>query len=264
MKLYLKILSNSFKTMSSFRFDYIINIMFSLTFLTVQVYTWKALFAYGVNVNGNVDLNGMIAYSIIGMATSSVTSSGIMKEINAMVLSGEIGHRLLLPVNFKRHFLYTNVSQNIFNTLYNCFPQLLIGILIFHLNFDFRFLNLPLFIISLILGFFINFYFNFIMGLTVFWLKNSYFLGCMTSAVTTLFSGRTVPLWFFPSWLLGISVFLPFRYIIFEPTSILLGVNSYMESGRTILIQILWILILYILSEVVWKSAQKIVFAQGG
>ncbi len=264
MKLYLKILSNNFKTMSSFRFDYIIDILFSLTFLTVQVYTWKALFSYGVNVSGGVDLNSMIAYSIISMATASVTSSGIMREINSMVTSGEIGHRLLLPVDFKRHFLYTNISQNIFNTLYNCLPQLLIGILIFHLSFDFRLLNLLLFIVSLIMGFLINFYFNFIMGLTVFWLKNSYFLGCMTNAITTLFSGRTVPLWFFPSWLLGISAFLPFRYIIFEPTSILLGVNSYAESIRVIFIQILWILILYVLGEIVWKSAKKIVFAQGG
>lgn len=79
-----------------------------------------------------------------------------------------------------------------------------------------------------------------------------------------LFSGALVPIWFFPESLKKISIFLPFRYIVFEPLSILLNKKNIYEILNILFLQILWIGILMCVVRVVWDRGRRKIMIQGG
>jgi len=264
-RLYVKMISCTFKTRISFRTDYIISTAFSFFAMLLQISIWQALFAArnGKSLAG-IGLNDMIAYNIIVTFTSGISSCYIMHELNNMVRKGEIAQRLLLPLGFRRHMFFSGISSNIFWTIYSALPPCIIAIIVYGFNFNIKAENLCLYIISAILAFLINFCFGFIMGLTVFWFKNAFFLSWMTGAFMSLFSGSFVPMWFFPGWLNNVSVYLPFRYILFEPASILLGKYLPGKAFEIVIVQIIWIGLLWALGDILWRKGQKIVFSQGG
>ena len=187
-----------------------------------------------------------------------------MTELNKMVLDGSISNQLLLPLNFHRHLFLSELANNVFGTLYNTIPPFLMGIFIFGIHFDFVFRNLLFYCAAIILGFGINFLYQLVLGLTVIWLRNSFFLKNLDSLLTKLFSGSMVPLWFFPSWLHLISAWLPFRFIIFEPIAILLNKKTLEEVGMIFLWQVVWLAVLMIINVIIWYRGKRKLMIQGG
>ncbi len=79
-----------------------------------------------------------------------------------------------------------------------------------------------------------------------------------------LFSGSFVPLWFYPDWLYAISACLPFRLIFFEPISIFLGRYAVEDMLQIVLLQLVWLAVLYAAGVWVWSKAQTKVMVHGG
>lgn len=75
-------------------------------------------------------------------------------------------------------------------------------------------------------------------------------------------SGR--PVWFFPEGLKALSVFLPFRYIVFEPTAILVSAKSCEETVTVLAMQLVWIAVLYGAAAFVWSRGRRRLMIQGG
>ncbi|MDE6636355.1 MAG: ABC-2 family transporter protein, partial [Lachnospiraceae bacterium] len=99
---------------------------------------------------------------------------------------------------------------------------------------------------------------------SVIWFRNAFFLNNINSVLLNLFSGATVPIWFFPRGLKALSDFLPFRYIVFEPVSILLGTKDSSEIIFVLWMQILWIAILYSAVTFIWNRGRHKIMIQGG
>lgn len=259
-----KILAMSFKEKSIFRFDYIIGTLFSFLYIVLKVYLWKGL--YGISeaaVNG-ILLNDMLVYSILASFTEGVTKTSVMNDLNEMVINGSISSNLLLPIGLKKYMFLNSITKNIFWTLYGVIPSVLIAVIFFGFHAEIRFLNLIMYIFSLIMGIFINFLYNFLFGSSVIWFRNSFFLNNINSVLLNLFSGALVPLWFFPQGLRKLSDFLPFRYIVFEPLAILMNSKSPAELLIIFKMQIFWIFILFSAVTFVWHRGRYKIMIQGG
>jgi ABC-2 type transport system permease protein len=265
MGLYSKIISTSFKSNAAYKFNFYMSTFFGFIMLVLKISIWQALYAAkgGASLSG-VSLDEMIAYNIIVAFSGRFVSSNVMNDINDMVVNGEIAQRLLLPLGFRRHMFLSTLSSNVFWTLYSAIPPTLVAVAIYGLKFSFEPLNLLCFFVSLLLAMMIGFLIDFVFGIVVFWFKNAFFLDWMRGAFFSLFSGSFVPMWFFPGWLNTLGWFLPFRYVVYEPTAILLG--KYAAAGilQAIISQVIWIAALFLLGEFVWRKAQKRVFSQGG
>lgn len=265
MGLYRKIVSTTFKANLAYRFNFYMSTFFGLMELVLKISIWQALYASkGGASSAGVSLNDMIAYNIIISFSGGFVACRVMMDLNEMVLNGEIAHRLLLPLGFRRHMFFTTLSSNLFTTLYTAIPPTLIAIAIYGLKFNLVPVNMLYYAVSLVLALFISFFLNFLLGLVVFWFKNAFFLDWMTGAFFALFSGSFVPMWFFPSWLNTLGRFLPFRYIVYEPAAILLGKNTVGDSMVMLVLQVVWIIVLFLLGELVWRKARQLVFSQGG
>lgn len=139
MRLYRRILLNTFKTKISFRFDYFLSTLFSFFYIVLRIFIWQGLYKQENISSTGIFLNDMIAYSIISSLTQGITKSTVMTEINKMVLDGSISNQLLLPLNFHRHLFLSELANNVFGTLYNTIPPFLMGIFIFGIHFGFCF-----------------------------------------------------------------------------------------------------------------------------
>lgn len=265
MNLYLRLIKNSFKTQMSFRADFVLETLFSFLWLMLSINIWTALYsARSEQSIVEIGLKEQIVYSIVAVIVKSLTTCNVMNELNDMVLNGEISQRLLLPLGFRKHLFFQTVSNNIFLFIYSAIPPVVIAVLIYQIHFICDIQNLLICVLSVILSYTLNFFLNFVLGLTVFWFRNAFFLSWMTSAFFSLFSGSFVPVWFFPQWLNKVSLFIPYRYIVFEPTAILLGRYDISTSLKIVIVQLIWIVILYVIGEIIWRIGRKKLMVQGG
>ena len=264
MRLMKRILLNSFKSKTIFRFDYLVGTVFSFAYIVLKIYIWKGLYATDVPNVYSVVLQDMIVYSIVSSFTEGITGSRVMNEINDSVLNGAVVGDLLLPIDYIKYLFVHSFSKGIFHTVYSVLPSVLVAILLFGTRTPFTLVNGLIYIGSVVLGIGINFFYNFSFGLTCVWFRNAFFLGNVHSVFTKLFSGSFVPIWFFPGWLGTLSLFMPFRYVVYEPVTILLGMKTAREIGKVLAMQMGWLSILVSLSLLLWRMAQKRLMIQGG
>jgi ABC-2 type transport system permease protein len=178
------------------------------------------------------------------------------------IRNGQIARDLLKPMNFQAYTFANMLGQNMFAFLFQLLPILAVGIIFVGMNFP-SIPNLLLFLFTMINAIVISFQINYIIGLVVFW----YLRGWQANIVwmlNRLFSGAYIPLWFFPTFLVTISNFLPFRLYYFVPISIYLGTLTPRDCLYAILQQFAWMIILYGLTMLEWRAAMKKLVIQGG
>lgn len=97
----------------------------------------------------------------------------------------------------------------------------------------------------------------FIIGMTSFWLEDSYVASTIFWASTGLFGGQYAPFEFMPRVLNQIASFLPFKYTMYFPLQLVSRVVPQEEIIRGMSIQILWIVLLFVCATVVWRLGVK-------
>jgi ABC-2 type transport system permease protein len=82
--------------------------------------------------------------------------------------------------------------------------------------------------------------------------------------IADILSGLVIPIPFFPKFMQVIANIFPFRYISDFPFRFYVGNISVEEALYSILIQILWIIILFFLGKLLMNKALKKAVVQGG
>jgi ABC-2 type transport system permease protein len=124
--------------------------------------------------------------------------------------------------------------------------------------------NLILFLVMVVNTLVIMFLIVFNLGLLSFWYMAMWQVDIFFGSLMELFSGRFLPLWFFPQILVSISAFMPFRLMYYVPISIYLGMLDISDCWLAILQQLMWIVILLGITALMWRSAIKKLVIQGG
>ena len=125
-------------------------------------------------------------------------------------------------------------------------------------------IHILLFALSFLNSFVLLFLMRFLLGLMGFWFTQVWILERFLNDFIKLFSGVLIPIWFFPLWLQRISDFLPFKYIYYAPISLFIDRLDSVYPAKTLLFQLIWIGLFYMLSQLVWRRAVEIVTIQGG
>jgi ABC-2 type transport system permease protein len=81
---------------------------------------------------------------------------------------------------------------------------------------------------------------------------------------SSFLSGSLIPLWFMPGWLRASIEWLPFQAQVYTPVSIYLGQTRGLEALALVGMQLVWLVVLTLLLQVVWRRARHKVVVQGG
>jgi ABC-2 type transport system permease protein len=121
-----------------------------------------------------------------------------------------------------------------------------------------------LFVLSLVLGYVVLFHLSFLLGSLVLVTLDIRSISWAYYSLVSFFAGQMVPLWLFPQFLRVIADVLPFKSIYYIPMSIYIGTLSGEAVVTALAFQVMWGVVLLVVSRWAWSRVHARLIVQGG
>lgn len=255
-----------FRSKSVYRANMVLDIVGRLVKLSVPLFVWQALYAASGSetVNGR-SLRDMVVYVLVSQTCLALMSADFAETIENRMKTGVIEYNFIRPLPARMIFVGESLGQSLYSLAVTVAPAFLLGAVLFPLfGVGIRLLNLPFFLLSLLLGYLISVLFELLKGMFAFWFVNVFILNWFLDLFYVLLSGAYVPLWFFPDWLRTVASFLPFQAAYFVPVEIFLGTGDALAYARLLLVQAVWIGLLWAAQEIMWRKSVRKLTVLGG
>jgi len=188
-------------------------------------------------------------------------------ELSEMIVKGNISYEFVRPFSLYDFWYFKLIGARFASGLLRFLPIILVA---FFLPAPYNLL-LPaspaaflLFLISLIFGLILTTCISMLMYISMF--KTHTLIGSLAlfAIITDFFGGHYIPVPLMPDWLQKVSAFLPFRYASDLPLRIYSGHIAGAEAYYGILIELMWIAVLFVLGHFLMKRVTKKVVVFGG
>ena len=200
----------------------------------------------------------IITYLFVGYIIQRLVWTDILYYLPRIIFNSEIKNILLLPTNFTLYLFVREIGSRVLPNL------LTAAIMLLFIPFFQNQLLFPnhifYFVIPLLLtiGFCTDFFFSLILGLLTFWFRDTIYSSMeLFSTLTRILTGILIPFQFLPSPLKDILPFNPYAWMSFHPMQIYLGNYNSSQILLTLLGGVGWIVILYFISQFVFKLGLK-------
>lgn len=263
MKKYLYIIKTQIIKRLTYAFDVYGNILVQTIIMITSAFFWKALYKDG-GTAGGVNVESMLVYIIMSSVLSVLLITNVEKRIEQSVQKGTVATDMMKPVSLFGIYFAEDIGTIIALILQNILPILLIGSLLIKVPKMADLRDLPLFVLSVLLSFFINWFLAALFGMMAFSAVNIDALIQVKKHLIRLISGSIIPLWFFPDPIANVLKFLPFPYIYQLPLSIYIGKGTRAEIFTGMEIQLAWAVVLFLVFLFAQKQITRKVMVQGG
>lgn len=247
----------------AYKFDVYGNIIMQTIIMIATAFFWKALFQNADNMGG-VTVDTMLSYTVVSSMISVLLTTNVEWRITDSVKKGTIAVDMMRPVNIFKVFFAENLGTVTALIFQNLLPIFIIGSVLIKVPVPGSLQDGVLFILSLVLAFFINWYLAVIFGMWAFKVIEMSALIQVKKHLLRLLSGSMIPVWFFPEWLRGVLECMPFVYIYQMPIRIYVGQYTPEILQKGLLLQIVWLIVLYLVKVFLEKRVTKSVMIQGG
>lgn len=247
----------------AYKFDVYGNIIMQTIIMIAVAFFWKALFKNADSLGG-VTVDTMLTYTVVSSMVSVVLTTNVEWRITDSVRKGTIAIDMMRPVNIFNVFFAENLGGITALIFQNLIPIFLIGSLIIKLPVPASAFDGFLFVISLGMAFLINWYIAVIFGMWAFKIIEMSALIQVKKHLIRLLSGSMIPIWFFPDWLRNILECLPFVYIYQMPISIYVGQYTVDSLQKGLLLQLFWVVVLFLIKTYLEKRVIQSIMIQGG
>ncbi|MFQ5431309.1 MAG: ABC transporter permease [Nitrospinota bacterium] len=262
--LFAKFASVTFQKQITYRFDYFMGILNGFLYVFIFTSLWRALYAHmPQEPHSGFTLTGIITYAVFAMALKisfSMDDTVVYKKVQ----DGGVAIDLMRPVSFYFMNLAESVGYSIFHIFARALPILVISVLIFNVHFDMGLDRVGIFAVSALFGYLILFMINYLIGLLAFWFLEVFPFQLFKYGLITFLSGGIVPVDFFPDAMRPFIMMLPFQYIHYTPTVIILGHVDAGRAAELVLYQAVWVVLLALLSKSAWSAGKNKLVIQGG
>jgi ABC-2 type transport system permease protein len=236
--------------------------------VVVNFFLWNAIFTSGTT-DGSKTLAGfnsneLITYIIVGWVLRSSYISHYDREIGEKIRNGTIAMDLLKPVNFQFIHYADSIGRVFIRVFTLSIPTLIIANILFKITLPVSWEAFLLFLLSGFCSLFIFVGLNFIVGITAFFTENYNGIANLKDFLIISLSGLLIPYAFFPEIFQYVLQFLPFQGMANIPLSIYIGKLTGIGSYLSILSQILWSVLIFIIGSKYWSVVKKSMFIEGG
>lgn len=255
MKKYLYLLKITFINRLDYRQELIMDVFVGLVYFAGQAIFWAAVF-HDRDVVYGFDYNQILIYYIYGRIVSDVVTSKVSFLIIEQIMKGGITNLLMKPVGMIRWYLFKELGR----IGPESFVRLIVYIsLIFILGINASYdpLNIILSVMTIIPAFIISFLVNLIIGFMAFIMTNSKSLVYSFRRIVAFLTGSILPLAFFPGFMQQILEFTPFYYMFTLPINILFGKLGNSDILIGLVIQAIWVVLIYVAARIVLKISIK-------
>lgn len=261
MQPYIKFSSIKFRSLMQNRFDCLIDIIEILLVYVVFFCVISAVFQ-GRQVIDGISLDMAVTSILISTGLTHAHYRNQM-FIQDKLKQGTLAVELIKPINFRLKVFSQDFGTALFRVVFNMLPAMLLTIPFMGIYLPKSPLYFILFIISAVLGFIVNWLFDFIIHCISFYIFSIWGFLTIKRALTDIFAGALIPLWFMPDAVLTVLDFTPFTSIFFIPLRLYLGQLGEEEILPAFLTQLFWIFVLWFIGQLAWKCGINKMFAKG-
>ncbi|WLD12500.1 ABC transporter permease [Planctellipticum variicoloris] len=264
------ILRTSIDERLAYRGDFAFATLVRFLPIVTQVFLWGAIYqaqsAGEERVINSYRYSDMVAYYLLVMVGRAFSSMpGLTSGIARDVRDGSIKRFLTQPVDLIDWMFWNRVAHKLVYYAVATGPFLLV----FYLCRDyFRQEVTPTlvaaWIASLIMAFLVGFLIEALLGLLAFWFLEVSSLIFIYMLLSYFLSGHMLPLDWLPEPVAGWIQWLPFKYLAFFPSAVILGRYSPPVLARELLIEAGWVVVLYLANRWALKRGLRRYSAYGG
>jgi len=265
MRPFFKLMSITMQQRMYYRFGFLSSLTTPLILLTGQLLLWNSI--YGLREGqalGTYNRATMFSYILLAFMINNLLTWSSENTLSREIRSGSVIARRMRPVSF--------LKQTLAEMCGNLLLQGTVNITLIALAFVvfWRFLtlpslmNLPLFIISLLLGILVRMTLVSWFSLLCFFTTGHLGITWTRTALTEFFSGALVPVALFPSWLQAFTYWTPFPFMLQAPIAVFLNQPLPMPFWQMAAMQLFWILVFILLHHLLYGRVRRNTTLAGG
>lgn len=226
----------------------------------VVYYFWTAVFT-NMEYIGDFQEYQMIFYVILAMILNQLNAFGVGRTLSLMIARGEIAVELVKPYFIIGKLMSYNIGQKIVEVAKDALVLLVVLVILVRVTIPLTPIKLLFFCISSLVGMLLMQLIDIFFSIIAFWTTNTWGIWILRNSIVAVFSGALLPISIYPSWFRVLCRFLPFKTIIYDPISVLLGAEF---IGYVLPIQLIWLIVVVTGLFFCWRRALRRVVVYGG
>lgn len=262
MRTYWTYFLKSFKKNAAYRSSVWLQIPASIVSIGIQIAIWRSVIGDGV-VDG-ITLDQMVTYAILNGALFAVVLTQLYHDVDERLRTGDIALDLLRPVRYPGMLLADQLGRAAYRLVFMIVPIVTVAALIFGFSLPVSPVAAVGFVLTLPLTVLISYAIGYLVALLSFWFLTTFHFAWALRALTTVFSGSFLPLWFFPENWATVARLLPFQFLGFVPAATWMGELQGAHLAATLVTGVLWVAVLLALTGWLWQRATSRLVVQGG
>lgn len=241
-----------------YRTHILVSLFVGPVYFAVQYFIWTAIYGDGGSIAG-FEYGQMIRYFGITALIGYLTWGSADWNLSMLVRTGKYLTFALRPLHHRYFALVQKAGHRLLAFVMEFVPCYILFMLLF--GVDLMPANPGWFILSALLASLMHFFIAYSIGLLSFWVVQTDGIRSTYRIIDNIFAGFLIPLVFFPVPLQTIQFFLPFQYTAYVPAMVFLGEYRLggisMSIPAIVGIQTCAVLVMYIISEILYKAAMK-------
>jgi ABC-2 type transport system permease protein len=186
-------------------------------------------------------------------------------ELGDRIRTGDVVSDLLRPVAPVQYYLAVDLGRAGYALLNRFVVPMIVGIVFFHPHLPVRPATYPLFAVSVLLGVIVSFGIRFLVNAAGYWLLDIRGVILVHTFATALLTGLSVPVHFFPTWLVWLLwVGTPFPSVLQTPLDVLVERGPLPGLVAEVAGQAAWVLVILLSCRWVQRRAERRLVVQGG
>ena len=247
---------------SAYRAAVLAGLFTNSAFGALRGYILLAALAHRTQVAG-LDKAAALGFAFYTQALLAPVHLWGWTDVVDRIRSGDIATDLYRPVDLQLWSWATAMGRAAYELVFRGVPMVVIGVVLFDVRLP-AVARLPLVVATVALAISVGFLIAFLLNLLGFWLLDSNGLAAIANAFGFVLSGLAVLLTFLPSPWAGIALSTPYAAILQRPVEIVIGQHDTGEALLVLLFQALWVVVLWVGSQLLLRKAERRVVAQGG
>ena len=248
-----------------YRASAVVIVLGNLLYLTIVYFLWKAIYASSPSevVNGMTFYDTLI-YLVLAAALAASIEMYTVWMIGRDIQSGKIVLDLLKPMEYRSFYFWSMAGSMVMNFLMTFIPTFIAVEIMTHGAIHLG-MNIVWFLIALVFAVLINYSIDFIVSTICLFTESIWGINIMKQVIIMLLSGATIPLAFFPDKLRAVVDHLPFQSIYNAPLSLLLdSTGDVRKAVTTLATQLMWCVVMTVISKLFWNVSVKQITVNGG
>lgn len=254
---------NTWDEMLTYRFNFsMYRLRNVLSFLTVY-YLWVALIPKNTTAFG-YSQQMMLTYVLGSALLQAFVLASQSYTIGDHINQGNLSNFLIKPMNYFLYWLAKDVGDKAMNIAFAVTELTILFLLLrppVFLQTDP--LYLLFFVVATVIAILLYFVFNLILGMIGFWSPEVWAPRFIFMVLIGFFSGGYFPIDVLPAAVASIFLALPFQYLLYFPLKIYLGQMAMHDILLGMAISLVWLIVLTLASEYLWKKGLQAYTAQG-